>query len=407
MIFLGFILGGLLFFLSVRGKLKRYDVIREENIRLHADLAAERVTVENYRKQLDGLAGHLTECFKVASLELFKENAQNFVQMAENTIKHYCDSEEKARCNNKEVIEKILQPLKENLTIFNDRVNLLESGHQKNEIFFREQVQQLSQVQSKLENELAHVFYNPNRRGEWGEMQLRRIVELTGMQEYVDFEVQVSENKGKVRPDMVVHLPNERCIVIDAKTPQLKKKWDETEVNENVILKDYCENIRKTVKKLGEKAYESYFEKSADFVVLFFPGEWIFSRALQIDSGLIEYGCENDVIFATPTTLIALLKSVSYGWRQNKILDEIKSVAALGNELYERLLTLSDHFSNLRENLSCAVKSYNNLLGSFETRLLPSAKKLSTFSKKNVELNFPTILEANLRKDVKTDMNFL
>ena len=304
MIFCGFICGCLLSFWVVRGKLKHYEVLREENIRLHADLAAEKVTTENYRKQLEGLDGRLTECFKTASLELFKENAQNFVQLAENTIKHYSDSEEKARGNHKEALEKMLQPLKEHLTAFNDKVSLLEAGRQKNEVVFREQVHQLNQVQSKLESELAHVFYNPNRRGSWGEMQLRRIVELTGMLEYVDFNVQVSENKGKVRPDMVVRLPNERCIIIDAKTPQVKKEENLSEADENALLKDYCENVRKIVKKLGEKEYACYFEKSADFVVLFFPGEWIFSRALQIDSGLIDYGNRNNAY------LLALFRKI-------------------------------------------------------------------------------------------------
>lgn len=403
MILLGFVCGALLVFLLVRPRLKDYDTLQTEAVRLRADLAAANVAIENYRKQLDGLDGRLTECFRLASLELFKENAQHFVQLAENTLKHYCDSEEKARCNHKEVIEKTLQPLKENLNAFNDKVSLFEMGHQKNEVLFREQVQQLNQIQSKLENELAHVFYSPNRRGEWGEMQLRRIVEIAGMKEYVDFDVQVSENKGKIRPDMVVHLPNERCIVVDAKTPQLNTKWEgngtKSEIDEEVVLKTYCENVRKIVKKLGEKEYENHFSTSVDFVVLFFPGEWIFSRALQIDSDLIAYGCENNVVFATPTTLIALLKSISYGWRQNKMLDEVKSIATLGNELYERLVTLSNHFSSLRENLSCAVKSYNQLLGSFESRLLPAAKKLNAFSKKSTELNFPSMLDVNLKKE--------
>ena len=191
--------------------------------------------------------------------------------------------------------------------------------------------------------------------------------------------------------------------MVDAKTPQLNTKWEgngtKSEIDEEVVLKTYCENVRKIVKKLGEKEYENHFSTSVDFVVLFFPGEWIFSRALQIDSDLIAYGCENNVVFATPTTLIALLKSISYGWRQNKMLDEVKSIATLGNELYERLVTLSNHFSSLRENLSCAVKSYNQLLGSFESRLLPAAKKLNAFSKKSTELNFPSMLDVNLKKE--------
>ena len=399
MIFLsGIICGSLLTFWLVRGKLKHYEVLREENVHLHADLAAEKVTAENYRKQLEGLDGRLTECFKTASLELFKENAKDFVQLAEDTIKRYYDSEEKARGDHKEAFEKMLQPLKDNLTAFNEKINQLEVGREKNEVVFKEQVQQLNRVQTKLESELTHVFYNPNRRGAWGEMQLRRIVELTGMLEYVDFDVQVSEGNNKVRPDMVVRLPNERCVIIDAKTPQTNGSLDAV-VDDEASLKVYCEKIRKIVKTLGEKEYRTYFEQSADFVVLFFPGEWIFSRALQADSGLIDYGCENNVIFATPTTLIALLKSINYGWRQNKILDEVKSIANLGNELYDRLLAIAQHFSSLRANLSGTVKSYNDLLGSFESRLLPSAKKLSAFSKKNLELCLPKPIDEILKEN--------
>lgn len=401
MIFLGGIICGcLLTFGLVRSKLKHYEVLREENIRLHADLAAEKVTIGNYRKQLEGLDGRLTECFKTASLELFQKNAKDFVLLAENTIKHYYNSEEKARDDHKEAFEKMLQPLRDNLTAFNEKVNQLEVGREKNEAVFREQVQQLNQVQTKLESELTHVFYNPNKRGAWGEMQLRRIVELTGMLEYVDFDVQVSEGNNKVRPDMVVRLPNERCIIIDAKTPQSNGSLDVV-ADDDTSLKDYCEKIRKIVKTLGEKEYRTYFEQSADFVVLFFPGEWIFSRALQADSGLLDYGCENNVIFATPTTLIALLKSINYGWRQNKILDEVRSIANLGNELYDRLLAISQHFSVLRGNLYSTVKSYNDLLGSFEARLLPSAKKLSAFSKKNTELNLPAPVDEILKEDKK------
>lgn len=414
MIFIGIGCGFAFTWLLFREKLRKackYDEVREENVQLKAQLAAERVIADTYKQQLSGLDERLTQQFKSASLELFKENAQNFVQLAENSLKHYQENSKDVIANQRIVLEKIIGPLKTNLEQFTTRVEQLEVGRQKTDVAFKEQLQQLNLIQLKLESKtdlLTHAFYNPNQRGRWGELQLRRIVEMSGMLEYVDFNVQPSEKEGMFRPDMVVHLPNDRCVIVDAKTPQLKDylsavQGNKSEEEQQKILKNCCQRIRNLVSKLSEKNYGLQFEKSADFVVLFFPGEWIFSHALQVDSELIEYGCRNNVVFATPTTLIALLKSIHYGWRQNKMIEEVKIIEKLGGELYDRMLVLGDYFQDLRKNLQKTMDTYNQVVGSLETRMLPAAKKLNTFSKKNVPLVLPEKMETILEEPKFSD----
>jgi len=409
MIFLGISCGFVLAWLLFREKLQKagkFDEIRDENVQLKAQLAAEKVISDNCKQQLSGLDERLTQQFKSASLELFKENAQNFVQLAENGLKHYQEDSKNVMANQRIVLEKIIEPLKTNLEQFASRVEQLEVGRQKTDVAFKEQLQQLNQVQLKLESKtdlLTHAFYNPNQRGRWGELQLRRIVEMAGMLEYVDFNVQASIQEGALRPDMVVHLPNDRCVIVDAKTPQLEDylsaiQENKTEEEQQKNLKNCCQRIRDLVSKLSAKNYGLYFEKSADFVVLFFPGEWIFSHALQMDSALIEYGCKNNVVFATPTTLIALLKSIHYGWRQNKMIEEVKMIEKLGGELYERMLVFGDYFQDLRKNLQKTMESYNQVVGSLESRMLPAAKKLNAFSKKNITVVLPEKIETILKE---------
>ena len=404
------VLGTWLFFRNRLECARKYDQEHEIAIRLQAELAAERVITQNYRQQLEGLEERLSHQFKSVSLELFKENAQAFVQLAEQGVKQYSTEAKDALSNQRVILEKMMEPLKLDLERFTQKVEQLERGRQQTDITFKEQLQQLNQVQVKLENKtdlLTHAFCNPNQRGRWGELQLRRIVEVAGMLEYVDFEVQVSVQEGAFRPDMVIRLPNDRCVIVDAKTPQLEDylvalQEQKDEAAQQKILKNACLRIRELVAKLSAKNYGAQFEQSADFVVLFFPGEWIFSHALQADSELIEYACKHNVVFATPTTLIALLKAIHYGWRQNKMIEEVRAVERLGSELYERMVNFAAYFQDLRKNLGKTVESFNQVLGSLEARMLPAARKLNAFSKKNLELHFPETLEITLKESSKT-----
>lgn len=409
MICLGVFWGIVLTLLWVRRDLLRaqkYDVLHDENAVLKAELAAEKIVSQNYHQQLNGLDERLTQCFRTTSLELFKENARTFVQLAEDGLKQYSAEAKDVLSNQRILLEKMMDPLKSDLNRFTMKVERLEQERQKTDITFKEQLQQFNQLQLKLESKtdfLTNAFCNPNQRGRWGELQLKRIVEMAGMLEYVDFDVQVSVQDGSLRPDMVIRLPNDRCVIVDAKTPQLEDYLSaitehQTEERQQKVLKNSCQRIRELVSKLSARNYGLYFENSTDFVVLFFPGEWIFSHAVQVDSSLIEYGCQNNVVFATPTTLIALLKSIHYGWRQNKMIEEVKTVEKLAGDLYERMLTFGVYFQDLRKNLSRTVDSYNQLLGSLELRMLPAAKKLNTFSKKNTEMHMPEKLDAVLKE---------
>lgn len=417
MLFLGIGIGILGAWLIFRSRLKDADQYKHEHeiaIRLQAELTAERIITQNYRQQLEGLEDRLSHQFKTVSLELFKENAQAFVQLAEQGVKQYSTEAKDVLSNQQVILEKMMAPLKLDLERFTEKVEQLERGRQQTDITFKEQLQQLNQVQVKLENKtdlLTHAFCNPNQRGRWGELQLRRIVEVAGMLEYVDFEVQVSVQEGAFRPDMVVHLPNDRCVIVDAKTPQLEDylsaiQEQKEDAAQQKILKNACLKIRELVTKLSAKNYGAQFEHSADFVVLFFPGEWIFSHALQADNELIEYACKYNVVFATPTTLIALLKAIHYGWRQNKMIEEVKAVEHLGSELYERMVNFVAYFQDLRKNLGKTVESFNQVLGSLEARMLPAARKLNAFSKKNLELQFPDALDITLKESNKIlDLN--
>ena len=404
---IGFFLGFCCFFCLTFEKLKKakdYDSLQSENTQLKAQLATEKVISEHLKEQLTGLDEKLTQQFKTASLELFKENAQSFVQLAENSLQRQHLATQESFHHQQDILAKMMEPLQQNLKEFTHRIETLEVGRQKTDVAFKEQLQQLNQIQLKLENKtdlLTHAFCNPVQRGRWGELQLRRIVELSGLLDHVDFDVQVSTKEGSLRPDMIIHLPNDRCVIVDAKTPQLEDylsavKENKSEEEQKQILKNCCQRIRDLVTKLSAKDYCRYFP-TVDFVVLFFPGDWIFSHALQVDPHLVEYGCLNNVVFATPTLLISLLKSIHYGWRPNKMIEEMKDVELLGSELYERMVTFSSHFSELRSGLLKTVESYNKMLSSLETRMLPTAKKLDTFSKKNIKINFPQALTPEIK----------
>lgn len=227
---------------------------------------------------------------------------------------------------------------------------------------------------------LVQALKAPHVRGRWGEVQLRRVVEIAGMVDFVDFTEQttVRTEDGRLRPDMVIRLPNQREIVVDSKAP-LKAFLDALESTDEISriarLKEHASQVRTHIAKLAEKNYWRQFESAPEFVVCFLPGETFFSAALEQDPSLIEYGAQQKIILATPTTLIALLKAVAYGWNQERVARSAQEVSELGRLLYERLVTMSEHFTKLGDNLTASVRAYNQTLGSLESRVLPSARK--------------------------------
>ena len=316
----------------------------------------------------------LTERFDALAAAALRNNNESFLELAA------------AKLGQKEqAVEHLVAPLKESLQKVDGKLQELEVARRGAYSSLAEQVRQLGETQKELRSETGNLVSalrdRPNVRGRWGEIQLRRVVEMAGMIEHCDFETQhhVATDDGRIRPDLVVKMPGGGSVVVDAKVAgqayieSLECKDDESRT---LKLRDHARQVRDHVTKLGAKNYWSQFERTPDFVVLFLPGETFLSAALEQDPALIEESFNNRVLIATPTTLIALLRTVAYGWRQETIAESAKEVSELGRELYKRMATLTEHYSKVGKGLQSAVRAYNDSVGSFERSVLPGARKL-------------------------------
>ncbi|MDX2193540.1 MAG: DNA recombination protein RmuC [Gemmatimonadales bacterium] len=356
---------------------------REALAALRAEQEAVRTGVDEKLALVQQAATQMREAFQALSADALRQSQQSFLELATVKLGEAQQAASGDLAARQQAIAQLLAPMEAELKRVQGVVGEMEKARQDAYGALRQQLEQVGAVQEQLRSETANLvtaLRTPQGRGQWGELQLRRVVEMAGMLAYCDFVEQESAagESGALRPDLIIRLPGGKQLIVDAKTPlsaylQAIEAPDDAARAERLRL--HAQQVRSHILRLGQKAYWEQFDGAPDFVFMFLPGESIYHSALQADASLIEYGVQSRVIPASPVTLIALLRAVAYGWQQEQVAANAREVAELGAELYRRLATLATHVGKIGTGLTRAVESYNDAVGSIERSVLPAARR--------------------------------
>jgi len=356
-----------------------------QNARLETELEGDEEHYEEQLALLHDARDSLTQHFAALSQQALKQNSSLFLKLAGQNLKlqqHRASSDLESR---QQSIDVMLTPIKEALERTEKQIRHTEEERKTAYGALSQQIETLAQSEVDLRDEthsLIQALKRPDVRGRWGEMTLKRLAELAGMVEFCDFDEQVQTDSGEnqLRPDMIVRMPDQRELIIDAKTPldgYLAALDADSDEEKQAALERHARNLRERMKALSSKTYWAQFKRSPDFVVLFIPGDQFLSAALSLDSQLMDDAMKKHIILATPSSLMALLRAVAFGWRQSVFSENAEKIRDLGEELYRRIATLTEHFQRLGKSLNSSVEYYNKTLGSIERQLLPGARRMT------------------------------
>jgi DNA recombination protein RmuC len=363
----------------------RTQLAEEQQKRVGSEMALEKEREQTQEKiaLLNEAKTELTAAFKALSADALAHSNERFLQLAEQKLATKHEQVRSELDQRKEAVEQMVKPVGESLRRLEEKIQEWDKSSASTLGGLREQMKTLASAEAQLQTQadsLVKALRAPQVRGRWGEMQLRRLIELAGMINHCDFDEQVTvaTEEGKLRPDLIIHLPNGRTIVVDSKVP-LDVYWDalnaQDELAREAKLGAHVSNLRGHIKQLAVKSYWNQFESSPDFVVMFVPLESALSAAMMKEPALFEEAVNESVILATPATLMALLKAVAYGWRHEQVAESARQIRDLGQDLFKRMSKFVEHMSGIGRNLEQAVEAFNKAVGSLESRVLPSARR--------------------------------
>lgn len=390
---IGLLLGGLIAWLTGRSRRQHLD---HSILQLETRIKSQEALQHERDAAYEAANSRLTTAFSELANKSLQANSENFLRLAEQNLGAQQEKANRALGEREQAVENLVKPIHEALKQSQQQINALEKSRSEAYGSIRAQLESMQDGQKSLAQEtknLVSALRRPEVRGRWGEITLRRLVELAGMVEHCDFYEQVHTTDGDniIRPDMIVRMPNKRELVVDVKTPldaYLEAVEAPDDQKRQAALKRHARNVREHIRKLASKTYWEQFSRSPDFVILFIPGDQFLSAALNEDPNLIDSALSQQIILATPTSFVALLKAVAYGWSQVALTENAEEIRRLAADLYGRLTAFVGHLNKLGRQLSSSVEHYNRAIGSLERKVLPGARKfveLGIRPKKEIE----------------------